>query len=312
MNFGSLDDLHRHPCQRAQKYPCIRCGMDFAKPEDADRHIATCGDRGDTGGTIKWTPAQEEALIQQMNEKYQSIVTLPNNQMKKEFWVSMTETLGYEKRLWIEVRRKWSNTCLTYRRKKDLAGPRNSGRGANKHWPHFEGMDEILSDSPATAPAYVIATNEPVRPTTARPSASKRPAAEMEGALNEAETPTTSGGRNPATPTTQRKRQRSSEDSPAVTYQRYLTEKMRYDARKAENDDRRTQAIVNLVACFKAAADKENVAPHQKLVNLAKEFIRVSNEVLVRDGQTRLTQEQTVEVFRDIVSGLEAVRHDAA
>ena len=77
----------------------------------------------------------------------------------------------------------------------------------------------------------------------------------------------------------------TSEDSSAVTYQKYLTEKMWHDTRKAENDDRRTQAIVSLVGCFQSAAYKENVLPHKRLVNLAREFIKASNELLVRDGQ---------------------------
>lgn len=319
--------MNRHVCHQDQAYLCIRCGKEFSKPEDADRHIATCGD--EDAADVKWSMAQEDALMQAMLEKYQTFVALPTNKMKRRFWEELAEQLGIDVARWVEVRKKWHNVCMTYRRRKDLAGPRNSGRGATKTWVHYDIMDQILGDSPATEPSYVIATNDKGSendkravlktienlPNQTSTATSSRLQIKQANATVKSEAisphvkrrrPSLPGtGHVSTTPSSRRTQPTSSATSGGITYQQYLAEKMKQDARKADNDTRRTEAIVSLVDCFKAATERENLAPQQKLVSLATEFMKLSNLILTPHRE--MTVEETVDVFHDVVTGLKRV-----
>ena len=83
----------------------------------------------------------------------------------------MATKIGLGERLWEAVRRKWNNLCGTYKKKKDLAGPKNSGRGGAKPCAQYEMMDSITGDSPAVQTKYVLATaqNTKKKPTAQSP-----------------------------------------------------------------------------------------------------------------------------------------------
>ena len=158
-------------------------------------------------------------------------------------------------------------------------------------------MDQILGDSPATVPKYVVFTNQvevPVKKAVAMtPKSSKR-------LLEEQQIMPSSSSQS----TQQRAplRKGSLSNAQGMSYEQYLMEKSNVDAKKADNDSRRTDAIVDLVDCFKKAAEKENHAPHTKMKLLAEEFISAANSLLGSGGCMEV--EETVSVFRDVVLGL--------
>ena len=261
-------------------------------------------------------------------------VGLSTNKQKRRFWEEMAKALGLEDSRWEDVRKRWSNACVTYRRRRDLAGPRNSGRGAVKPWQHFEIMDQILRDNPVAEPSYVIATNDPGDYKPAIEDAERKP---LQASENTRLTPQASTQlKTFATPTSKRSLSISGDENsppganrdggpprkkkspfiiqrktsaaapankrPEMSYEQYLHQKHELDIQKARHDATRTNAIVSLVECFKAAAEKEKVSPHQKLVELTREFMATANSMQLRKGN--LTTEETIQLFRDIMVGL--------
>lgn len=59
------------------------------------------------------------------------------------------------------VRVKWNSLVTSYKRIKDNASGKKTGRGALEAWPFFSAMDEILGSKASTKPEFLLQTGVP-------------------------------------------------------------------------------------------------------------------------------------------------------
>ena len=153
------------------QYQCHLCGQCFPEPEACDEHQTACwqatepcssepqpsqpGTSASAGRMpVKWTEERVDLLLDYMESNYKKFVKMSGSG-KRAAWREAGDLLGVTAE---EARVRWNSMCNSYRRSRDHAGPRNSGRGRATPWKHFQRMHRIVGDSPASSATYVMAS----------------------------------------------------------------------------------------------------------------------------------------------------------
>lgn len=77
---------------------------------------------------------------------------------KKAFFECQAALLGLSPEV---IRNKWNSLTTSYKRIKDNAGSKNTGRGTLERWQFFAAMDDLLGARSSTKPRYVLETGVP-------------------------------------------------------------------------------------------------------------------------------------------------------
>ena len=143
-------EVHAAGCTgEVVQYVCDACGITFLRPDECDAPMPTCSSATSEGP--QWPSEKVSNLITEMESRYDRYIKMLAS-AKKVHWQEVAELIGVSAEA---ARLKWNSLLGTYRRTKDNAGPRASGRGKLTIWPYFGQLERIMEGNPSITPPYV-------------------------------------------------------------------------------------------------------------------------------------------------------------
>ena len=229
-------------------YKCGTCGAVFEEPEACDTHLQECLPE-DVISDISSTQ-KNHILLDAMEQIYERFKLWGANR-KKQHWEEMGDLLHEGPS---NARRRWNSLLYSYKRVKDNAGSKSSGRGrATREWPHAEQMGRILGDDPTIVPSYVQSSMPSEQQSTEvnMPSeTSETSQSSPSEASGSGETPTTSKK------THSRMRNNSAMASYLKTKENYLKGKEERENKRLETEQKRLKVLEDIAESLAALRNR--------------------------------------------------------
>ena len=157
-------------------------------PTCGQEELANEGDAG--GGDVDSTAV----LLDAMEDRYEAFRKMRPAQ-KRKHWDAVAAVTGLTAEA---CRSTWNKLLYSFKRMKDNASGKKTGRGSVPTWPYFDRMSRMLSGNPAVTPAHVLTSMLDCHNGTSSVESSAPPA--PSAALNDSNTPRPGRSASPPAP----------------------------------------------------------------------------------------------------------------